>query len=314
MSRAEPSVSAASVSRFQALTGVIPPWLLVVTAIVSVQLGAALAEQLFDTVGPSGVVFLRTLFGAVMFLVLWRPKIRGYQMRDYATILLYGIVISAMMLLFYAAIDRIPLGIAVAIAFAGPLSVAVIGSRRLIDLLWVALAAIGILLLSPLTDASLDPLGLLMAVLSAVSWIAFIVLTKQVGRTFHQNAGLAIGMGVAAVVSLPFGLSGAVKLLTNPSLIALSVVVAVLSSAIPFGLEFRALQQLPSRVYGLLTSIEPVVATIIGFTVLREALGLREVVGILLVTIAAAATARSAPKVAQAIQPEAEALERVAVP
>ncbi len=268
---------------------------MVIISIISVQIGAAVAKQLFDTAGPGGVVFLRTLLAGAVFFILWRPKVRGYRKQDYAVILAYGAAISSMMLAFYAAIDRIPLGITVTIAFAGPLGVAVAGSRRLRDGVWIVLAVIGILLLSPVTETTLDPVGLFLAVLSAITWAAFILLSGRVARRFHQNGGLAIAMCVAAVFSLPFGLEGAAKVLAAPALIGLAVIVAVLSSAVPFSLDFHALKRLPPRIYSLLASLEPVVATIIGFVALHEALSLREVAGILLVTVAAAATTLSAP-------------------
>ncbi len=146
-------------------------------------------------------------------------------------------------------------------------------------------------MLSPLTGVVLDPPGLLLAFLSAVGWAIFILLTGRVSRTFPASEGLAIAMAIAAVVSIPFGLAGAVKVLPHLSLIALGVVVAVLSSAIPFGFEFEALKRLPAPVYGVLTSLEPVVAVLVGFIILHETLGLREIVGIVMVTVAAAATA-----------------------
>jgi inner membrane transporter RhtA len=276
------------------LAALVPAWAYVVIAILSVQTGAAVAEQLFETVGPEGVVFLRTLLAALMFYALWRPKLRGYDRRAYAYAVLYGINIAAMMLTFYAAIARIPLGIAVAIAFAGPLGLAVAGSRRVIDFLWIVLATAGILLLSPFTDTTLDPFGMLMALLSALGWMTYILLSRRVSTVLDTGAALTMGMVVAAAVALPLGSGGAAKVLMNPGLAALALVVALLSSTIPFAFEFHALKQLPPRVFGLLVSLEPVVATIIGFLVLHEKLGLRELAGIAMVTAAAIATARSA--------------------
>jgi inner membrane transporter RhtA len=272
----------------------IPPWLLVLAAILSVQVGAAFAKGLFEAIGTSGVVLLRTLLGAIIFFALWRPRLRGYDRQTYLLIVLYGIDIAVMMLSFYAAIDRIPLGIAVAIAFAGPLGLAVIGSRRAVDVMWVALAGGGVILLSPITNAELDTLGVLLAVVDAVCWALYIVLTKAVGKRAPGNDTLAMAMGVAALVSLPFGAAGAVKVLTDPGLLLAGVLMALLSSAIPFWLEFKALKLLPPRVFGLLLSLEPVVAVLIGLLMLSEALGEKEIIGIGLVTVAAAATARSA--------------------
>jgi inner membrane transporter RhtA len=292
MSQMNSPVTEVAATKSFSATG-LPPWTWVVVAVMAVQLGAAIAKQLFETVGPTGVVFLRTLLAGGLFVGVWRPRIRGYSKSVYGHIILYGIVIAAMMLSFYAAIDRIPLGITVAIAFAGPLGVAVMGSRKLNDLIWVVLAAIGILLLSPISDVKLDPVGMLLALVSALTWAIYILLSKRVNQLLEGNSALALSMCVAAIVSMPFGINGAVKILSNPSLILLSLIVALLSSAIPFWLEFKALKILSSRVFGLLVSLEPVVATIIGFVVLHEALGVREITGIALVTVAAVATARS---------------------
>lgn len=284
-----PSVS---LPLLRARFNLIPPWALVVIAVVSVQFGAALAKGLFETAGPGGVVFIRTFLAGIMFMALWRPKILGYSRAAYLHIVAYGIIITAMMLSFYAAIDRIPLGITVAIAFAGPLGVAVIGSRKLVDMLWVALAGVGVLLLSPFTDVTLDPLGMVLALGSALTWALYILLTKRINRVMPGNAALALSMCMAAIAALPFGLGGAIKILPNPSFILLSVVVALLSSAIPFGLEFHALKSLSSRAFGLLVSLEPVVAAIVGFLILQESLDANEIIGIALVTIAAVATTR----------------------
>lgn len=271
----------------------IPPWLLVVVAVFSVQLGAAVAKQLFDAAGPGGVVFLRTSLSGIMFMLLWRPHMRSYSRRSLIGIVLYGVSIAAMMLSFYAAIERIPLGIAVAVAFAGPLGLAVLGSRRLVDVLWVALAAVGVLLLTPLASGDLDATGVLLSGVSGICWVVFIVMSRRVNQSFSGNAALALGMCIAALAALPFGIGGAAAVFAGIPLILLSVFVALLSSAIPFALEYQALKRLEARTFGLLISLEPVVATLVGYVVLREALGLREMIGIGLVTIAAAATARS---------------------
>jgi inner membrane transporter RhtA len=270
----------------------VPPWLLVVFGIISVQIGAAFAKSLFDVSGPAGVVFIRTFLGAVLFMVLWRPRWRGYERRVYINIGIYGVVIAANMLLFYAAISRVPLGVAVAIAFGGPLVVAVIGSHKLMDFVWIALAAVGILLLSPFTNEALDGFGVLLAFMTAVAWALYIIFTKRVSAILEGHTALALSMFVAAVVALPFGGLGAAKVLANPGLIALGLLVALLSSAIPFAMDFTAMKHLSPRVFGLLASVEPVAAAVIGFIVLHEALGVREVIGIGLVTVAAIATTR----------------------
>ena len=271
----------------------LPPWMLVVVAIVSVQLGAAIAEQLFATIGFGGVVFVRTFLGGLILLLLALPRLRGYSRRVYAYMLIYGVTIAANMLTFYAAIERIPLGIAVAVAFAGPLMLSVLGSRRAIDFVWVILAAVGILLLSPITDTTLDPVGLALAVACGIVWALYIVVTKRAGSLLPGNTMLACSMCIAAVVAAPFGAVSALKLLASPSLIGLAVVVALMSSVIPFWLEFKALKSLAPRTYGLLSSLEPVAAAVMGWLILHENLGLDKLIGIALVTVAAAATTRS---------------------
>ncbi|MCA0456539.1 MAG: EamA family transporter [Chloroflexi bacterium] len=269
------------------------PWALVLFGIVSVQIGAAFAKQLFDVSGTAGVVFIRTFIGAIVFTLIWRPKWRGYTREVYVYMTLYGAVIAANMLLFYAAISRIPLGVAVAIAFCGPLLVAVLGSRKLMDFVWVALAAVGILLLSPFANVTLDGTGVLLAFLCAGAWALYILFTKRVSGLIEGHASLAISMCIAAVVALPFGGAGAVKILGDGGLIVTALVVALLSSIIPFAADFTAIKYLTPRVFGLLASLEPVVAAIIGFVVLQEALGPRELIGIMLVTAAAVATTRT---------------------
>lgn len=283
----------AKTGRVAARVSVLPPWALVIVAVISVQMGAALAKQLFDIAGTSGVVFIRTLVGTIVFYVLWRPRLLGHSRKAYGYMLLYGADIALMMLTFYAAINRIPLGVAVAIAFAGPLGVAVMGSRRAQDFLWVLAAGVGILLLSPFTNAALDPVGVLLAMLEAVLWASYILLSGRINRVVDGNTALAFSMGVAAMVALPLGIGGAAQVLTSPALIVVGLVVALLSSAIPFSLEFQALRTMPPRAFGLLVSLEPVMAAVMGFLILHEALGIREVIGIGLVTAAAVATARS---------------------
>ncbi|MBN8621441.1 MAG: EamA family transporter [Anaerolineae bacterium] len=271
----------------------VPPWVLVVIAVTSVQIGAAFAKQLFEVAGPSGVVFLRTFLATVMFLVAWRPKLWGHPTKVYLYALLYAITLTANMLLFYAAINLIPLGVAVAIAFAGPLMLAVAGSRRLLDLVWVVLAGAGIILLSPFANEQLNATGVIIALLTAVAWAAYIILTKRVGGILEGNTMLALAMPIAALITAPFGLSGALNVLAAPNLILISLVVAFFSVTIPFSFEFIAMKRLTPRVFGLLVSLEPVMATVIGFIVLHETLGEREVIGIALVTVAAAATTRA---------------------
>lgn len=266
--------------------GSVPPTGLVLLGIGTVQLGAAIAKSLFHDLGPTGTVFLRVGFAALVLLLLWRPRLRGYTPANYFVTILFGLVLGGMNLSFYSALERIPLGITVTLEFVGPLGVAVAGSQRLLDLLWVGLAAAGIILLAPWGGAKLDPLGVGLALLAGSLWAAYILLSARVGRAFPGGAGLALAMFVAAIVLLPLGvLSGGTALL-NPRLLAAGFGVALLSSAIPYSLELEALRRLPANVFGVLLSLEPAIAALAGFIILGEKLELRAITAILLVTLA----------------------------
>jgi inner membrane transporter RhtA len=272
----------------------VPPTVLVLLAIASVQLGAALAKGLFDEIGAGGTVFLRVLFAALVLVALWRPSLRGHGRRALRLVVLFGLVLACMNLAFYAALDRIPLGLAVTFEFVGPLGVAVAGSRKALDLLWVALAAIGILLLSDFGGADLDALGVGLALLAGALWAAYILLSARLGREFEGADGLALAMVVGTVVLVPVGVADGGSDLLVPWILAVAAAVAVLSSAIPYTLEMEALRQMPTGVFGVLMSLEPAVAALVGFIVLGEELAAREVVAILFVVAASAGASRGA--------------------
>jgi len=268
---------------------------LVMGAIASVQIGAAIATTLFDELGPAGTVLLRTGFAAVALLLLWRPHLRGRTSGALRDAVLFGLALAAMNLSFYAALDRIPLGIAVTFEFTGPFAVAVAASRRASDLLWVALAAGGIVLLSPGIHGSLDTTGTLLALLAGVFWATYIVLAARVGRAFSGGQGLTIAMIVATVVLLPGGIVAGGGDLGHPGLLAAGLAVALLSSAIPYSLELEALRRLPKGTFGVLMSLEPAVAALVGLVALGQDLSANEVVAIGLV-VAASAGALSAAR------------------
>ena len=275
---------------------------LVLGGIVSVQVGAAFATTLFDELGPGGTVFLRIAFAAVLLLVIWRPPLRlgeGAARRD---VVLLGLVLAGMNLSFYVALDRIPLGIAVTLEFIGPLGVAIAGSRRRLDLLWVGLAAAGILLLSPVPGSDLDGLGVVMALVAGCFWGAYILLTARVGRALPGGGGLAIAMTIAAVAVVPVGLADGGDALLDADLLAIGLAVAVLSSALPYSLELEALRRLPENTFGVLMSLEPAVAATVGFVGLDQDLAAREVVAIGLVLAASLGALRAVgtPRAAEA--------------
>jgi inner membrane transporter RhtA len=270
----------------------IPPTGLVLLAVTSVQFGAALAKTMFDDLGPGGTVLLRVLFAAAVLILLWRPSLRGRSGGDLALAVAFGVSLAGMNFAFYSALDRIPLGIAVTFEFVGPLGVAVAGSRRAVDLLWVGLAGAGIVLLTDFGQGGVEATGAGLALVAGAFWAAYILLSARVGRVFEGGSGLAIAMTVAAVLLLPVGIADGGGSLLQPGLLALGVGVAMLSSAIPYSLELEALRRLPARVFGVLMSLEPAVATLAGFVVLSQALAGRELAGILLVVAASAGAAR----------------------
>jgi inner membrane transporter RhtA len=269
----------------------VPPTALVVFSIVSVQLGAAIAKSLFDSLGPGGTVFLRIVFAALVLLLLVRPKFGGHGRAEYLVAGLFGLALASMNLSIYLAFDRIPLGVAVTLEFVGPLGVAVAGSRRLLDLLWVVFAAAGILLLAPLGmfgGTNLDPLGVGFALLAGCLWASYILLSARTGSAFPGGTGLVIALSVGTLVLLPLGIAGAGYALLDPKLLLAGFGVAMLSSAIPFSLELEALRRIPARIFGVLMSLEPAVAALAGLIILGERLELRSVAAIVFVTVAAA--------------------------
>ena len=287
--------AARSFGRLQDAAGAFPPTGLVLLSIGSVQLGAAIAKGLFDELGPTGTVLLRVGFAALVLLVLWRPSVRGFARGGYLVAVLFGLALAAMNLTLYLALDRIPLGIAVTLEFVGPLGVAVAGSRRLLDLLWAVLAAGGILLLAPLNilgDADLDPVGVALALLAGCFWASYIVLSARTGSAFPGGTGLVIALCIATVALVPVGIIGGGLALLDPWLLLVGFGVAMLSSAIPYSFELEALRKLPARLFGVLMSLEPAVATLIGFLILGERLGLRALAAVALVTVAAVGASR----------------------
>ena len=271
-----------------------PPVLLVLLAIASVQIGSALAKGLFDEIGPGGTVFLRLLFAAVVLMAVWRPSPRRRTRRDLELVVVFGLVLACMNMSFYAALDRIPLGAAVTFEFVGPLGVAVAGSRRPLDLVWVALAAAGILLLSDLGAGGLDGLGIALALLAGAFWAAYILLSARIGSRYEGADGLALAMVVGAVVLVPVGVGEAGGELLVPWILAAGLAVAVLSSAIPYALEMEALRRMPTGVFGVLMSLEPGMAALAGYVVLGEGLVAREIVAIAMVVAASAGASRGA--------------------
>jgi inner membrane transporter RhtA len=265
----------------------VPPPGLVLLSIVSAQVGAALAIQLFSALGPTGTVFLRVGFSAVLLIAATRPAVRSLGRAGIGWIVPFGLVIGLMNLCFYEAIARIPLGIAVTIEFMGPLGVAVATSRRLADFLWVGLAGLGIVLLAPDIGGGLDPLGTGFAVLAGFGWAGYVLISRRVGKVAPGSAGLALAMAVAAIVLLPFAAAGGGLVRPEPTILAVGLGVAILSTTIPFSLEFAALKRMPPRAYGVLVTLEPAVAVLVGMALLTQEPGPRAILAVICVTVAA---------------------------
>jgi inner membrane transporter RhtA len=260
---------------------------LVVAAVFTLQMGAGLAVTIFDDVGPAGAVFLRLTIAAAVLWAIWRP--RAVHREGVRIAVVFGLVLGGMNWAIYSAMDRIPLGVAVTIEFLGPLGLAVALSRRALDLLWVVLAAGGILLLTqPFGASDLDPWGVVFALLAACAWAAYIPLSARVGRVIPGGGGLAIAMVAGAALLVPAGLIQGGGDLLRPQVLVTAAAIALASSVIPYSLELEALRRLPARVFGILMALEPCAAALAGLVVLGQSLGAAELLGIALVVVAGA--------------------------
>jgi inner membrane transporter RhtA len=273
----------------------VPAPALVLAGVTSVQLGAAIAKSLFDHVTPTGLVTLRLLFASILLGLLFRPRVRDRPPRELWLALAFGLTLVTMNFCFYQALDRIPLGIAVTLEFVGPLGVALLGSRKATDILWVALAAGGILLLAPgIGQGGLDAAGVAFALGAGVLWAAYITLSVHVGRAYSGPTGLVLAMAVGALVAIPFGVASAGSQLLQPELLLAGLAIAVLSAALPWSLELEALRRIPAHAFGVLMSLEPAIGALVGFLILGERIGGRAVLAIALVVVASAGAARGA--------------------
>jgi inner membrane transporter RhtA len=278
-----------------------PSPVLVVGAIASVQFGSAVADTLFSRIGPGGAVTLRLVSASVVLMALWRPRVRGLTARELSLALAFGIVLAGMNLCFYEALARIPLGIAVTFEFAGPLTVAVLGSRRRADLLWALLAALGIVALTHGGTQHLSTAGVVLALLAGGFWGGYIVINARVGQAFSGGTGLALAMVVASLATLPFGIGQGGSGLLAPHSLLLGCAVGMLSSAIPYSLELEALRRIAISVFGVLMSLEPAMAALAGLIVLGQGLGARALVGIGLVMLASVGASRRASQAPVAV-------------
>ena len=273
-------------------TEAVPPAWLVLIGIVSVQTGAGVAKGLFEQLPPTAVVWLRLLTSAVLLTVLVRPALRARTRGDWAVVIGYGTALALMNFFIYQAFARIPLGIAVTIEYLGPLMIAVLGSRRRADLLWAGLAGLGVGALG-LERADLDPVGVLFAVLAAVAWAGYILLSAATGRRFSGTSGLAIGSVVGVVLLAPPGIAEGGAALLDWRLVLFGLAVGVLSSVVPYTLELTALRRMPPRVFGVLMSLQPAAAALVGLLLLGEMLTVWQWVAVGCVIAASAGSTRT---------------------
>ncbi|SEH00639.1 inner membrane transporter RhtA [Nonomuraea solani] len=272
----------------------IPPSGLVLLGIFSVQLGAGFAKELFATLPPSAVVFLRIAAGALIMGLLVRPRLKGLSWGDWAVGIGFGATLAVMNLVFYEALARLPMGIAVAIEFLGPLGVAVAASRRRLDLLWVGLAAAGVVLLAPWGDSSsVSWAGIGFAMVAGVCWAGYILLSAAAGQRFPGTTGLSFAMIVSAVLVAPVGVTTGGADLLQPELLLIGLGVGLLSSVIPYSLELQALRRMPKQVFGILMSLEPAAAALIGVLLLSEFLQVQQWVAIICIVAASLGSTRA---------------------
>lgn len=293
--------SPAPVSEAQPALGSLP--LAIVTlliAMLSIQSGASIAKQLFPILGAPGTTALRVCLAALMLGAFFRPWRGGFSRHQLLTVLRYGLALGSMNLMFYLSLERIPLGVAVTLEFSGPLLLAVWTSRKLIDALWILLAFGGMLLLMPLGEfsAPLDPIGVAFALGAGLSWTLYIVFGQQASRLMPGPRASSLGMMVAALLVLPVGIWQAGEQLSDPDLLArvlpLALLVAILSSALPYSLEMIALKRLPAKTFGILMSVEPALAALSGLIFLHELLTPLQWLAVLCVMSASIGSAMSA--------------------
>lgn len=262
--------------------------LLLILAMVSIQTGASFAKGLFPLSGAAGTTALRLFFATLMLWAFWRPWRVTFKKSDLKTLFIYGASLGLMNLTFYFALERIPLGLAVTLEFVGPLTLSTLSSRRKIDFLWVILAALGIYLVMPQSQvgAVTDTVGIIFALVAGLFWAFYIHFGAKAGKELHGGMATAVGMAFASLAALPFGLIIDGSKLLNPSLLPMAVLVGFLSSALPYSLEMISLKKMPTKTFGILMSLEPAIASLVGLVVLSEALTLTQWMAIGCVVIA----------------------------
>jgi inner membrane transporter RhtA len=293
-------VTTANSSAPAAARGISPIWLVLI-GILSVQFGAGVAKDLFDDAHPTTIVWVRLAVSALVLAAIARPSLRGRSREDWLVVLAFGTTLGLMNWSIYQAFARIPLGIAVTIEFVGPLTLAVLGSRRPRDLLWVALAAVGVLLLG-LERADLTVAGVLFALLAGAAWASYILLSAQTGRRWPGFDGLTMASVVATVLLVPLLLeAGGTSSLDERRVLLLGALVGLLSSVIPYTCELVALRSLRPSVFSVLMSLEPAAAALAGLVVLRELLSPVQLLAMACVVVASIGATRSGATIGEPV-------------
>ena len=263
------------------------PVVLVTLGMVCTQTGASFAKTLFPLVGATGATALRLSLAAIVLVLIFRPWRHKLDSKQWRAVLLYGGAMGAMNLFFYSALAHIPLGIAVSLEFTGPLAVALVGARRWVDFVWITLAVSGFALLLPWTGLSGDisPLGVVLALCAGACWAGYIVFGQKAGTGGGAHIA-ALGVALAAVIALPFGILGAGPALFDPAILPLGLAVALLSSAIPYSLDMVALPHIPARLFCILMSGQPAFAALSGLVILGETLGFVQLLGMAAIIVA----------------------------
>lgn len=267
---------------------------LVLVGLICQDIGAASAVTLFPQVGALGMVALRLAFSAIILMAVFRPRMRGRSRADWFTVIAFGLALALMNGLFYEAIARVPLGTTVTIEVLGPLILSVVVSRKASAWLWAVLAFAGVAILGWGGWDELDPVGVAFACAAGVMWVCYILLSARTGRRFERLDGLAIAMSIGAIVTVPLGVSTAGPPLFHASVLLIGVAVAMLSSAIPYGLELLALRRLPAATFSILMSLSPALAATAGLLILHQALTVPDAIAIVLVVVASMGAVRAA--------------------
>ena len=277
------------------------PVAVILIAMLSIQSGASLAKSLFPLVGAPGVTALRIVLGTVILVVIFKPWRLRFKKEQRLPLLFYGLSLGAMNYLFYLSIQTIPLGIAVALEFTGPLAMALFSSRRPVDFIWVVLAVLGLWFLLPLGQsvAEIDLTGAALALGAGACWAVYILTGQRAGEE-HGPATVALGSLIAAIVFVPIGMAQATESIWQWSVMPIGLAVAILSTALPYSLEMIALTRLPTRIFGTLMSMEPALAAISGMVFLGETLTLTQTLAlcsIIAASMGSTLTMRPEPKV-----------------